>query len=341
MPKPTNSVFSVLLTGALCAGATACDDSTSEDTGSTDYEALQIDTQPDAEAAWQSDHFEAVLFDALDSLDGQLSPDDTAELIEQVPLMAADVECEIKGMVIGQYAPHQGDEGGGFFQGRAMTASPLFAGSPESALGEINGEWSSPISGNGTVLDGEFMSESGASGTIHGLYTMSALIANRGMFDAHWTGSPSDPDVPEPARNGALRGTWRPFVQAPGGVFTGLWSECEPLEIELCPEGFEFHHSEDGWASCITRDLKLPEATGLAPHCADVNDGHLGFKWDMGTAQVEYECPEGMERIDNGQSRELCVWNDLALPPQDVRPACNRLLEGELGYRWRLEIAED
>jgi hypothetical protein len=216
----------------------------------------------------------------------------------------------------------------------------LITDAPSFSLGQLHGEWSPPLADEGSVIDGNFTTDSGDTGYIHGFYTLAGLIANRGIFDARWTTAPTL-DQAQPQRNGGLRGTWRPFVQASGGVFTGLWSECAPQETELCPEGFEFHHGEDGWASCTTRDLKLPMATGLAPHCADVNDGYLGFKWDQGTAQAEYECPEGAARVDDGETRELCVWNDLVLPPQDVMPACNRLLEGELGFRWRLDPPQD
>lgn len=105
------------------------------------------------------------------------------------------------------------------------------------------------------------------------------------------------------------------------------WTEGPATAGYACPEGSYYGPNGQGTGYCVFDDLGLPSADGLAPYCHYLDDGYLGYYWDM--------CPAEARYAPNGSGQGYCVWDQVSLPPADDLAAyCDYLHEGYIGFSW-------
>jgi hypothetical protein len=103
------------------------------------------------------------------------------------------------------------------------------------------------------------------------------------------------------------------------------WNESELTVSYECPAGFRRTDNGAGTGFCVADDLNLPE-TAVAAYCNYLEDGYLGFSWDL--------CPEAARYAENGEGTAFCLFEDLVLPEAPVYDYCDYLEDGYLGFSY-------
>jgi hypothetical protein len=105
------------------------------------------------------------------------------------------------------------------------------------------------------------------------------------------------------------------------------WTETPATAGYVCPEGSYKTTNGAGLGFCIFDNLSLPDAGGLTSYCHYLEDGYIGYHWDM--------CPAGARFATNGAGLNFCLFEDVALPnASDVTPYCHYLESGYMGFHW-------
>ena len=111
------------------------------------------------------------------------------------------------------------------------------------------------------------------------------------------------------------------------GVGASPLTESPATAGYACPEGSYYGPNGQGTGYCVFDGLGLPDAAGLSPYCDYLDDGYLGYYWDL--------CPAGTRYAPNGAGQAYCLWEDVALPPaEDLAAYCHYLDDGYLGFSW-------
>lgn len=105
------------------------------------------------------------------------------------------------------------------------------------------------------------------------------------------------------------------------------WAESPATAGYTCPEGSYYGPNGAGTGYCVFDDLGLPDASGLDAYCYYLDDGYIGYSWDL--------CPAGTRYAPNGAGAGYCLWEDVALPEaEDLSPYCTYVDDGYLGFSW-------
>ncbi|MFV8752786.1 hypothetical protein ACNOYE_19755 [Nannocystaceae bacterium ST9] len=104
------------------------------------------------------------------------------------------------------------------------------------------------------------------------------------------------------------------------------WTASAQTEDYECPAGAYLSTNGAGLDFCIFGDLDLPEADALTPYCHYLDEGYIGYHWDM--------CPTEARFATNGAGLNFCLFEDLVLPDAEVDPYCHWLELGYIGFSW-------
>ena len=105
------------------------------------------------------------------------------------------------------------------------------------------------------------------------------------------------------------------------------WTETPATANYTCPDGSYKTDNGAGLGFCIFDELGLPEAENLTPYCHYLEDGYIGYHWDM--------CPADARFTTNGAGLNFCLFEDVVLPDaNDVDAYCHWLDQGYIGFSW-------